>query len=195
MEFFIILAMASVVIFIGLKKAGSLKKQWPVVAQQLGLEYVPGRFGAFGTITGRMDGHSVEVSTYSTGGTDARRVYTEYNVTYRKPFPVNFRVSAAGALHKMGKIIGFKDIAVGDIDFDGQVKLSGNDPQSILKILSPEFREVVKRMITSHPKITIDEKQVCILNRGRDNDPALMVDIVRQLLSFCKAVDRTVDGV
>jgi hypothetical protein len=191
MGFLFFIAIAGVVIYTWQKNARAGQDQWRAAAERLGLGYFPGDFGMVGKIAGRKGGHRVTISTFTKGGGKSSSSYTKYRVDYHEPIQVDFTITRQTALHRMGQVLGLKDIQVGDTAFDELAMVRGMHTQELLKFLDPSRRQAIMRLLSAYNDVVVTNEYIEMNRAGKDADAAIIAHVVRVLLSVCNDLTDT----
>ncbi|VGO17031.1 hypothetical protein PDESU_05625 [Pontiella desulfatans] len=184
MGFIFILVIVGVVIYFGMANNKKNQAAWQAAADRLNLAYYGGGFGSMGTISGSVDGHRINISTFTKGSGNSSQAYTKYTVEYRHRIKTDVKMTRQGALHKLGKVFGLEDITVGDAAFDEQVLVRGADSAAVRKLLTPDLRDAIRLMVITFPDITITNEHVCVNKKGKDTEISAIVRTARHVLQF-----------
>lgn len=192
--FFIIMPLlfGSVIYFV-IKNERHVKENWEAAAKKLHLIYTPGIMFTPGSINGRYKHHYITVSTYTEGGGKSSTTYTKYTITYNKKIPVKFKLTKEEMFHSLGKMFGFQDIQVGDETFDDNVIVKGDNPSNIIRFLNAPRRKRIKEAFLMFPRVTITNKLITIVIRGRAREKAAIICKVHYIFSLSNAIVKNYD--
>ena len=177
-----------IVIYFVIKNEQHVKENWQAAANKLHLKYIPGIMFTPGAINGKYKNHYITVSTFTQGTGKSSTTYTKYTITYDKKIPVKFKLTKEQMFHGLGKIFGFQDIQMGDKSFDDNVIVKGNNASNIRQFLNAPRRKRIKEAILKFPQITITNKLITIVIRGRASNKAAIVSKVHYIFSLSNAI-------
>lgn len=136
---------AAVGAFFGLK-ARARRASWAYVAEQLGLELVAapglGRITGDARLVGQAQGFAVEIRTLARNAGDATADHAQ--VATRVTLTLGFELGVGLALVEADTVAHLNPadaIQTGDPAFDQTFRVSGYDPGSVARLLTPDVRE------------------------------------------------------
>ena len=143
-----------------------INKTWQGAATELGLRCSAGSFFSRPRISGAIGDVQVEVSVYSSGGENSS-TYTRYLVRHL-PVGPPVTLRKQGALSFMRRLIGGKDVLVGDPFFDSRVVVDSTSDAAVRDFLTPERQAAVLDLLSvhsngefTHDSIRIDVRKIC----------------------------------
>lgn len=159
MEFFVVAVLfpAAVLGFMAYM-AHRRRDEWRAFARENGLSLGGSLFHP--TIEGRYGDHDVAVRIVGSRrrNDDAKTIY---RVRVAAPMPPGFSVGKEGVLHRLGKLVGIHDIAVGNPELDEALTIGGDDRVGIIRLMNvPEVGPAVLGMMAIHPDLAIGQSLV-----------------------------------
>ena len=193
MLFFIIFPIVGVMIFFLLKSEEKSRLNWAKAAKKLHLKFSPGTLFSSGRIHGRHKGHNISISTFTRSSGKSSTTYMKYIITYNKKIPAVFTLTKQSFIHGLGKLFGMQDVELGDSSFDDNVLVHGKNPAAIARFLTAPRRKHIKKAILLFPEVTITDKSITVVIRGRDRDSKTIVSRVHYLYSLSNAIVKEYD--
>lgn len=161
MQYVIIIGLfaALVLIFFAVQRRLSAiaDREWDTAAEGLGLRHRRRGLSEGREMTGKVSGLRVRVDTVVRGSGNQKRMYTRYEVRHSRRIGFALKLTREGVLSRIGKLLGRKDIEVGDPGFDEKVKVSGRHPRRAAEFLTPSRRECILRALSADPGLEIRE--------------------------------------
>ncbi|NNL13061.1 MAG: hypothetical protein HKO82_05165 [Acidimicrobiia bacterium] len=165
---------------------------WEAAARDLGITLKPtaGVLGFFGkySMTGRANGLRVTIDTHQSNDT----TFTRYRVGYPS-LGLGLEAKRQHAFARVGKLLGFQDIEMGDPLFDEAIIVKGNYAEQVKSFLTPSRRVALTGLIELYPGSRITDTGISYEKRGLDSDPRQLISTMRRILSVAqelRAVDR-----
>ena len=184
MGLFIMLLVVGVVIYLSSNVAKANRKKWESAARQLNLVFNVGGGGRIGSISGKIQGHDIAISTFTRGSGSSTQTYTKYVLEYRDRILTDFKMVPQGLRHDVGKAFGLQDIEVGNPLFDDQILLQGGHPAKVMNVLTPQLQEEIRILMATYPDTVITNELIAINRRGTDTDSAVIRRLVRRITAF-----------
>jgi hypothetical protein len=124
---------------------------WRQLSQEIGAEFVEGRFFKGSRVQAHVGPWTVTLDIYNDGETQATRI----RAPYINPEGFRFTIYRKGLFSDLGKLLGMQDIEVGDPEFDEAFIIKGNDEDRVRVLFSDPQ---VRRLIHDQPQIRLDVK-------------------------------------
>jgi hypothetical protein len=185
MEFILIIVIIGIVIFISNNAAKTKQQKWRTAAAQLGLSFRAGGAGSIGTISGRLHGHAVAISTFTRGSGNSRQTYTKYKVRHSTRLPGEFNMVKQGLRHRLGKVFGLQDIEVGNPAFDELILLRASNPVGVKHFLTPRLQGKIRSLVLFNPDVVITHESIVVNRRGTDTDFEILSQTVHRIIAVC----------
>jgi len=164
---------------------------WEAAARELGITLAPtkGVFGFMGkqSMTGSVRGLTVTIDTHQSNDT----TFTRYRVKYPS-LGLGLSARRQHALSRLGAMLGFQDIEVGDPVFDEAVVLKGDYPDQVASFLNPARRLAITGLIELYPGSQISDTGISYSKRGLDTDSRQLISTMQRILSVAQEL-RAVD--
>lgn len=186
------------VILFTVREKKRVNQAWGAAANGLGLSFVPGSFTGNPRMFGEISGMQVHVDTYSRGSGDSRTTYTRYRVNHRPVGPV-CKLTKQGTFSMFGRLVGRKDVEIGDPFFDDRVVIDTNDANAIQRFLTPARCAAVLDLFAGWSGGEFTHSSVAVESRGSEKDPGRLRSTVMRLVETAEvmgesaAVDRILD--
>lgn len=171
-----------VAILIGIASKKRTDRAWTAVAQNLGLDYTPRRFGGRRDMRGTVDGCGVRVATVKRGSGKNSTTYTQFTVHYGRHLGLGLRITREGFFSGVAKFFGSQDIRTGDDDFDRRVLIKGDDEDRVNRFLTAARRTQIATAIELFPELEIQDSHVVLEQRGILKSPQGIAGTIRQLV-------------
>jgi hypothetical protein len=127
---------------------------WRQLSQEIGAEFVEGRFFKGSRVQAHVGPWTVTLDT-GTSDEDGESPATRLRVPYINPEGFRFTLYRKGFFSDLGKLLGTQDIEVGDPEFDEAFIIKGNDESKVRDLFAnPKIRQ----MIQAQPKIRLRVK-------------------------------------
>ena len=139
-------------------------------------------------MTGRVNGLTVTIDTHQSND----NTYTRYRVRYPS-LGLGLQAKRQHALARVGKLLGFQDIEVGDPIFDDATIVKGDYPDQVASFLTPSRRLAITGLIELYPGSQITDTEIAHSKRGLDSDSRQLISTMQRILSAAqtlRAVDR-----
>ncbi|MGI9648362.1 MAG: hypothetical protein ACR2OI_07560 [Acidimicrobiia bacterium] len=164
---------------------------WAAAARELGIRLEPTRgvVGFFGkqSMTGTIRGLTVTIDTHQSND----NTFTRYRVKYPS-LGLGLSAKRQHALSRLGAMLGFQDIEIGDPVFDEAVILKGDYPDRITSFLTPSRRLAITGLIELYPGSQISDTGIAYSKRGLETDSRALVSTMQRILSVAQEL-RAVD--
>jgi hypothetical protein len=163
---------------------------WEAAARRLGITLRPtsGAWGAFGklSMTGSARGLTVTIDTHQSNDT----TFTRYRVGYPS-LGLGFKAKRQHALSRLGTLLGFQDIEVGDPVFDEAIVLKGDYPERVVTFLTPARRLAISGLIEHYGGTTITDSTISYSKRGLATDTDELVSTMQRFLAVAQELRGT----
>ncbi len=160
-------------------------QSWEAAARRLGIVLKPtnGVWGAFGrpSMTGTVDGLTVTIDTHQSND----NTVTRYRVGYPS-LGLGLKAKRQHAFARLGALLGFQDIEVGDPIFDQAIILKGDYPDRIVSYLTPSRRLAISGLIEHYSGTTITDRAISYSKRGLVGDADELVSTMQRLVSVAQ---------
>ncbi|QRK12156.1 hypothetical protein JQX13_20205 [Archangium violaceum] len=128
------------------------RRAWLALAPKLELSFAAD--GAHRLLSGRYQGHSVEV-LLSPDGTAQMRMKA------RADLPSGLHLSRQEAGTHRLQLRGLRDIQVGDESLDAAFIIQGSNPAAVIRLLrEPDLREALLALVADNPRAVLTENEV-----------------------------------
>ena len=194
---FVAVPVVLVVLFI-VREKKRVNQAWSAAASGLGLSFVPASFAGHPRMFGEISGMQVLVETYSRGSGDSRTTYTRYRVNHRPVGPV-CKLTKQGTFSMFGRLVGRKDVEIGDPFFDDRVVIDTNDANAIQRFLTPARRAAVLDLLAGWSGGEFTHSSVMVESRGSEKAPGRLHSTMMRLVETAEvmgesaAVDHILD--
>ena len=155
---------------------------WGVVAERLGLQLVAKSALSRPLLTGSVSGIAVHVDTFTRRSGNNSTTYTRYQVRYPSP-GFDFKLSRTGGFAKIGRLLGIRDVEMGDQAFDGAFTIKTDDRNQLEQLLTPSVRSGLFRLLASYPSVVISDGHIGLEIARLERDPDRLESIIRRLVS------------
>jgi hypothetical protein len=119
----------------------SQEEIWRQLSQEIGAEYVEGRFLKLPKVQAHVVPWTVTLDTFS--GEDV--TLTRMRAPYVNPAGLRFAIYRKGPLSGLGKLLRMQDIEVGDPEFDEAFVIKGNDEGRVRELFAnPKIRQIIQ---------------------------------------------------
>ena len=125
---------------------------WQAFADEIGGEYIGGGIFSAKKIIYNNGNWTFLLDTYTVDKT----VFTRMRAPFVNPEKLFFKIYRHSVFSSIGKAMGMQDIEIGDLGFDEDFILKGNDPK-ILKLLLEDIR--IKNYFQQLRKVCIEIKE------------------------------------
>lgn len=159
-------------------------EEWAELARRLGLQHSVSTFGS-GSIRGPLRRHPIVVDTVTRGSGEDSRTFTRFEVRFPEPLDVQVSLRREGFWSGLSRLLGGRDIEVGDADFDRLVLIGGEDAARVRDFLTEERRLRVRRLLEEHPSAKLHGRGISMEVGGHLGGP----DIETALLSLVEAAE------
>jgi hypothetical protein len=131
----------------------SKKEIWKQLSDQIGAEFVEGRFSRGEKVQAHVKDWIVTLDTFvvSTGKTST--VLTRMRAPYVNADNFRFKIYRKGFFSSLGELLGMQDVQVGYPDFDEAFVIKGSDE---IKLMSLFANEKIRQLIQAQPSISLE---------------------------------------
>jgi hypothetical protein len=189
---FIFIAIAGAALAAASSRRQKSNQAWARAARELGITLKPtaGVLGFFGkySMTGQVNGLTVTIDTHQSNDT----TFTRYRVRYPS-LGLGLQARRQHGLARVGKLLGFQDIEVGDPVFDEAIIVKGDYPERVASFLTPSRRVAITGLIELYPGSKITDTEIAYSKRGLDSDYRQLISTMQRILSVAqelRAIDR-----
>jgi hypothetical protein len=135
---------------------------WSQIAADIGGEYVDAGFWGKDVLVYKHGEWQILLDTYtvttSSGKTTSSTTYTRMRAPFVNKDGLYFKIYREGLFSSIGKFFGMDDIEIGDVFFDDQFIIKGNNPEKIRLLLADgRIKDLIKQQPRIHFEIRDDE--------------------------------------
>jgi len=109
---------------------------WRQLARELGAEFIPGGLFRTSKVQSHIKAWTVTLDSYSVPSGDSNTTYTRIIAPLLKKDGFQFWVFRTGLVARLDKKLGMQDIEIGDVNFDHDFTVQGNDEARIRSLLA-----------------------------------------------------------
>ena len=173
--------------FLAWQNKKSVDRAWGSASQMLDVRYKPGSFFGQPRLTGEVAGMQVEVDVYSSGSGDSRTNYTRYDVRH---FPVGppLKITKQGTFSIFGRIVGRKDVQIGDPFFDDRVVIDTEATDAIQAFLTPTRQAAVLDLFATWQRGHFTQSSVTVETRGVEKNGNRIHSTVMRLVETAEVM-------
>jgi hypothetical protein len=125
---------------------------WRQLASEMGAEFTPGGVFRGGKVQAQVKDWKVTLDTYSVPSGDSNSTYTLMTAPLRKKDVFQFTIFRTGLISKSDKALGAQDIDVGDLDFDRDFTIQGNDESKVRALFG---NQTIRQMIQAQKSLRL----------------------------------------
>jgi len=186
----IVAGLLAIFVVIGIFNRRAHQNAWSDLAVQAGLAFEPGSFwGKSPLVSGVYHNRSLALDTFSTQSGDSRTVYTRLALAVDNPAGLNMALSGEGLGSKLEKLVGKKDILVGDEEFDRRFFIRGTPEIAIQRLLAnSSLRQ--KLLETRSVNIEVKDRTVRYTKQGFESNPDTLLALFDLMNELGVNVDR-----
>ncbi|MDS0524692.1 DUF3137 domain-containing protein [Clostridium sp. SHJSY1] len=133
----------------------SQKEIWQQLAKEIQADYVKKGFWEGYRVEAHVDNWVIVLDTYTVQVGTAPITYTRIRVPFINLDNFYFKISKRGFFNGLGKILGMKDIEIGDENFDEAFTLKSNNEEKAKQLFA---NENIRRLIQNQSKINLEIK-------------------------------------
>ena len=163
---------------------------WGQTAEQLKLDYQPGRLFSGAKMDGVHRGYGVRASCYVRKRGNSSKRYTRLTVQY-PALGMDLDLQRSYPLSSLRRLVGREDIEVGDAEFDDAILVEGSRPADVAEFLTRERRHELLRMFAKYGTLRVADNHVRFSRRGYVTDAAVLMQGFDDL---CDLADLITDG-
>ncbi|MEM7234909.1 MAG: hypothetical protein AAF517_22210, partial [Planctomycetota bacterium] len=156
-------------------RAGGKQAAWIDAASRLKLEFRPGHLPV---IAGRVDNFRVHVTTFYRRRKGRKRVFTRVQTFFPEELGLGLKLTSENSLSQVGRALGDVDIEVGDLRFDEQVVVRGDDDDAVLEFLGHRRRTALCEFFKTYPMAIVTDREICLNAPGFVDDAERIVRFV-----------------
>jgi hypothetical protein len=188
--FVIVLGLMAIVVVFSIFNSRARQAGWREAASQAGLAYEPGSFwGKSPFISGVFHGRSLALDTFSTNTGKNRTTYTRLVVALENPAAISLSLSGEGLGSKMGKLVGMKEIQLGDAEFDSRFFVRGEPEMAVQRLLAnSSLRQ--KLLDARSVNIEVHDRTIRYQKRGFESNPETLLSLFDLLSELSVNVER-----
>ncbi len=156
-------------------------RRWTQTARALGLKHTPRSLPlglkAQGPITGTRNGLHIHIDTHKALSPKRPLTITLVDVHFAQNLGLGLRITANTTPQTAPNT---PRILLGDHDFDDAFIVTGNDPNTIARTLTPQVRRALLDRVPLHNQLSIDDKGVHQIISGAAIEPYLLTGIIER---------------
>jgi len=131
---------------------------WSQIAADIGGEFVDGGFWGKDVLIYRHGEWQILLDTYTVSTGKSSTTYTRMRAPFVNKDGLYFKIYREGVFSFMGKFFGMQDIEIGDLFFDDQFIIKGNEPEKIKMLLADtRMKDLIQQQPRLHLEIRDDE--------------------------------------
>ena len=176
---FIVLAVAGFAVSAYLRSVA--RSEWARARMALGLNQAPSAKRSRWWIGGQIRGIHVDVRIVHRGSGKNRTTYTRYEVTHPSVGP-DVRLTRQGTTSFLRKLVGGRDVVIGDPRFDDSVVIDTDDPAAVAAFLSPARKAAVLTIFQLWRGAEIGNRIIAVETRGLQRSGDTIVATVNRLV-------------
>ena len=186
----IVAGLLAIFAVIGLFNSRAHQSAWSDLAAQAGLAFSPGSFwGKSQLVSGVYRNRALALDTFSTQSGDSRTLYTRLALAVDNPTGLNLALSGEGLGSKLEKLVGMKDIQVGDEEFDRRFFIRGAPEMAVQRLLAnSSLRQ--KLIETRSVNIEVKDRAVRYTRQGFESNPDTLLSLFDLLSEIAVNVER-----
>jgi hypothetical protein len=187
---FIVVAFAAIAIIFALINRRGRQAAWSDLAARAGLAYEPGSFwGRSPMVSGVYRGRSLALDTFTTQTGKNRTTYTRLAVALKDPAPISLSISGEDLGSKLGKLVGMKEITLGDEELDRRLFIRGEPELPVQRLFSNAMLRQ-KLLEARLGNIMVNDRTVSYQRRGFESNPETMQSLFDLLVEIAMSVER-----
>lgn len=169
---FVLLTLVGIaIIAFQMARASAARRYWEEFAASHDLSLVPGTVFTHPMMSGAWHGVEVRAWTESRGSGKSRRTVTVVEATVPGRLPVGLTLSRQGLGSSLLKLLGTKDLEVGDKAIDGAFLIEGGASGAVGGLLlQPAVRAELLAFIAAFPDGKVEHGKVRVERRGTATD-------------------------
>lgn len=136
----------------------SQEEIWKQLCNEIGAEFVEGRFWRGGKVQAHVGEWTVTLDTYTVSTGHSHVTYTRIRAPYVNRDGFRFTIYRKGLLSELGKRFGMQDIEIGDPEFDRDFIIKGNNESAVRALFAnPKIRQLIQAQSSIHLQVKDDE--------------------------------------
>ncbi len=186
----IALGLMAVAIIFTIYRSRAHRAAWEELAAQLGLQFTAGNFwGKSATVSGIYHGHAMQMNTFSRQMGRNRVTYTRIAFEVENTAELWLTISNESLGSKLKKMVGQKEISLGDEALDAEYFIQGSPEITVQRILSStNLRQKLLDAKSVH--IELKSKEIYSEKRGFEANPEKLQAMFDLLGGMADAVNR-----
>jgi hypothetical protein len=118
---------------------------WQQLANEIGAEFVEGGVWQGSKVVATVKEWTITLDTYKVSNSKTYTTYTRMRAPYVNKDGFRFTIYRKGFFSEIGKFFGMQDIKIGDVWFDQNFIIQGNDEVKIKQLLeNPSIRQLIQ---------------------------------------------------
>lgn len=158
---------------------------WEGAARDLGLVYVAGTgWAPRPVIQGQLRGVAVRVEVVTKGSGDSQSNFTRYTLQYPGVAATAVTLRKQTPFSVFGRLIGRRDVEIGDPIFDDRVVIDAPDPVAAAQYLTPARRMAVLTMFEHWKHVEVTANSIIVEYQGIERTHTKLVGTITRLLDM-----------
>ncbi len=189
-----------VVVFVGVIAAvfydgSKTNEAWQEAAERLGLDFTDGGWLDATTITGRLRGIPVEVTSVNRGSRKRSKIYTVTSVELRPACLKYITVSEHSLSDTIGTFFGGDDKEIGDESFDSDFRITGElNEQSRRCLQHTKVQKVIRDLAQTYEYFKIEKGTLKFEKRQRKPTPSEVVLRINRAVDAAEIINDVLDS-
>jgi hypothetical protein len=136
----------------------SKDEMWSQLSQEIGADYQKGGFFAESKVTLTHRQWEITLDTYIVSSGKSHMTFTRIRAPLLNPDGFRFNVYRKGIFSGIAKLLGTRDIEIGDPFFDDEFIIQGSSEESVRRLLSGlSIRQLIQKQPDIHFEVRDDE--------------------------------------
>jgi hypothetical protein len=188
--FVIVFGFLAVFLIISLVNYRTRRAAWQELASQVGLNYEPGNlWGKYPAVRGVFHGRSLVLDAFARHVGNERVTYTRIALNVNNASELRLTISNEGVGSKLKKMLGGKEILVGDEAIDAQYYIQGSPEMAVQRLLSStSLRQ--KLLESKSLNIELNRKQIVYQKRGFEANPEKLLNLFDLMGEIASTIER-----
>ncbi|WP_406699073.1 DUF3137 domain-containing protein [Singulisphaera sp. Ch08] len=133
----------------------SKDKVWRQLSEEIGAEFVEGRFWSGNRVQAHVAPWTITLDTYTVSTGHSHVTYTRMRAPYVNPDGLRFTLYRNGLFSELGKLLGMQDIEVGVPEFDDAFIVKGTDEYKVRELFADAR---IRALALAQPTIRLSVK-------------------------------------
>jgi len=188
--FVILIGLVAVIVAVNFFNSWARRAAWDELAFQNGLIFEPGNYwGKSPSLSGVYRGHSLLLDTFTRRSGNSRTTYTRIVLDVNNHTELRLSISGEGVGSKLKKMLGAKEILVGDEAIDAKFFIQGNPEMAVQRLLSNTGLR--QKLLDSHSlHVELTGQRIVYEKRGFEANPENLLYLFDLLGDIGMGVER-----